>query len=87
MPHDTQDKDKFSPLFSVVLAMPHGTQDKDKFSPLFSVVGFSFYCALSFISFLMVHIHVVFGLPLFLFPSDVHLKATVVMSSDGLRRT
>ena len=39
MPHGTQDKDKCSPLFFVVvLAMPHDTQDKDKFSPLFSVV-------------------------------------------------
>ena len=28
-----------------------------------------------------------FGLPLFLFPSGVHLRATFVMSSDGLRRT
>jgi hypothetical protein len=35
----------------------------------------------------MVRLHVVFGLPLFLFPSDVHLKAIFVMSSDGLRRT
>jgi hypothetical protein len=30
---------------------------------------------------------VVFGLPLFLFPSGVHLRVTFVMSSDGLRRT
>jgi hypothetical protein len=30
---------------------------------------------------------VVFGLPLFLFPSGVRLRATFVMSSDGLRRT
>ena len=42
---------------------------------------------LSFISFSMVRLHVVFGLPLFLFPSGVHLSATFVMSSDGLRRT
>ena len=42
---------------------------------------------LSFISFLMVRLHVVFGLPLCLFPSGVHLRATFVMSSDGLRRT
>ena len=40
-----------------------------------------------FISFSMVRFHVVFGLPLFLFPSGVHLRATFVMSSDGLRRT
>ena len=38
---------------------------------------------LSFISFSMVRLHVVFGLPLFLFPSGVHLRATFVMSSDG----
>ena len=44
-------------------------------------------CPLSFISFLMVRLHVVFGLPLFLFPSGVHLRATFVMSSDGLHRT
>ena len=44
-------------------------------------------CPLSFISFLMVCLHVVFGLPLCLFPSGVHLRATFVMSSDGLRRT
>ena len=44
-------------------------------------------CPLSFISFLMVCLHVVFGLPLCLLPSGVHLKATFVMSSDGLRRT
>ena len=42
---------------------------------------------LSFISFSMVRLHVVFDLPLFLFPSGVHLRATFVMSSDGLRRT
>ena len=42
---------------------------------------------LSFISFSMVCLHVVFGLPLFLFPSGVHLRATFVMSSDGLCRT
>ena len=44
-------------------------------------------CPLSFISFSMVCLHVVFGLPLCLFPSGVHLRATFVMSSDGLRRT
>ena len=42
---------------------------------------------LSFISFSMVRLHFVFGLPLFLFPSGVHFRATFVMSSDGLRRT
>ena len=42
---------------------------------------------LSFISFSMMCPHVVFGLPLFLFPSGVYLRATFVMSSDGLRRT
>ena len=42
---------------------------------------------LSFISFSVVRLHVVFGFPLFLFPSGVHLRATFVMSSDGLRRT
>jgi hypothetical protein len=42
---------------------------------------------LSFISFSMVRLHVVFGLPLFRFPSGVHLRATFVMSSEGLRRT
>ena len=31
-------------------------------------------CILSFISFSMVHLHVDFGLPLFLFPSVVHLR-------------
>jgi hypothetical protein len=43
-------------------------------------------CPLSFISFLMVCLHVVFGLPLCLLPSGVHLKATFVMSSDGNTR-
>ena len=33
-------------------------------------------CILSFISFSMVHLHVVFGLPLFLFPSVVHFRTT-----------
>ena len=42
---------------------------------------------LSFISFSMVYLHVVFGLPPLLFPSGFHLRATFVMSSDGLRRT
>jgi hypothetical protein len=35
----------------------------------------------------MVCLHVVFGLPLFLFPSGVHLRDTFVMSSDDLCRT
>jgi hypothetical protein len=39
------------------------------------------------LSFSMVRLHVVFGLPLFLLPPCVHLRATFVMSSDGLRRT
>ena len=42
---------------------------------------------LSFISFSMVRLHVVIGLPLFPFPSGVHLRATFVMSLDDLRRT
>lgn len=42
---------------------------------------------LSFNSFSIVRLHVVLGLPLFLFPTGVHLRATLVMSSDGLRRT
>ena len=42
---------------------------------------------LSFISFSMMRLHIVFGLPLFLCPSGVHFRATIVISSDGLRRT
>ena len=40
---------------------------------------------LSLILFSIVRRHVVFGLPLF--PSDVHLRPTLIMSSDVLRRT
>ena len=39
------------------------------------------------ISFSMMRLHVVFGLPLFLFPSGVRFRTTFVMSSNGLRRT
>ena len=71
--------------------MPHGTQDKDKFPPLFSVVGFSFYCAPGVSSFLYFIFDgaspCCFWSSSFSFSYSVHLRATFVMSSDGIRRT